>query len=139
MHDGQSAVLIADAATIARLLSEGGLRSSFLRVFHSTSVLDTASPRSDGARDELDDLLDSCHIVACDAALIEHTDNAGLDPDLVHKYRVNFLAKLSRRRVVVLRVAEEVAVALELQVRPACEAAQRRLDEGCHDALRRRV
>ena len=110
MHDGQSAVLIADAATIARLLSEGGLRSSFLRVFHSTSVLDTASPRSDGARDELDDLLDSCHIVACDAALIEHTDNAGLDPDLVHKYRVNFLAKLSRRRVVVLRVVEETGV-----------------------------
>ncbi len=107
MHDGQSAVLIADAATIERLRSEGGLRSSFLRVFHSTSVLDTASPGGDAATNELDDLLESCRLVACDAALIEHTDALGVDSDLAHKYRVNFLAKLSRRRVVVLRIVEE--------------------------------
>lgn len=107
MHDGLSAVLIADATTIERLRSEGGLRTSFLRVFHSTSVLDTASPGGDAARGELDDLLDSYHLVACDAELIEHPDDAGFDPGLVHKYRVNFLAKLSRRRVVLLRVVEE--------------------------------
>jgi hypothetical protein len=107
VHDGQSAVLIADAATIERLRSEGGLRSSFLRVFHSTSVLDTASPGGDAATNELDDLLESCRLVACDAALIEHTDALGVDSDLAHKYRVNFLAKLSRRRVVVLRIVEE--------------------------------
>jgi hypothetical protein len=106
VHDGIATILLADSTAIERLICEGGLRSSFLGFFRSSSVLDTAaSARADAARD-LDRLLATCPLVACDQRLIDPVDDTSPNAAALTKYRVNFLGKLSRRRLMWLAVLE---------------------------------
>ena len=105
MPDGTASILLASAASISRLCAEGGLRSSFFAVFDSTSVLDTADAGDGGS---LDDLLRSRMLVACDRSLLSPIDDGLPDAERRRRYRANFIAKLARRRVLLLAVLDEV-------------------------------
>jgi hypothetical protein len=102
--DGNASILLASATSITRLCAEGGLRPSFFAVFDSTSVLDTADAGDGGS---LDDLLRSRMLVACDRSLLSLIDDALPDADRRSRYRANFIAKLARRRVLLLAVLGE--------------------------------
>jgi hypothetical protein len=104
--DGDASILLADATAIDRLRSEAGLGPSFFEVFASTSVLDTVGGGDAGGFDRL---LGSRSVVACDRRLLDPVDADAADAELLTRYRTNFIAKLTRRRVIVLVVLEDTA------------------------------
>ena len=100
MPNGAASILLASASAIERLRAEGGLQPSFFSVFHSKSVLDTA-----GAG--LDNVLHAHSLVACDRTLVTEIDATSPETVRLNLYRSNFIAKLARRRLLLLVVLED--------------------------------
>lgn len=96
-------ILVADRATLERLVLEGGLRSSFIAIFGGT-LLETAddTPRGDGIG--LDDMLQDRKVVCVDDALLAAIDVAATDRVDQERYRNNFVRKLTARQHVWLSV-----------------------------------
>lgn len=104
--DGSASILLASASAIDRLRLEGGLRASFFAIFRAHSLLDTVG--GDGG---LDHMLASRRLVACDRSLIAPVDDATPDAARLRLYYANFVAKLARRRLLLLVVLDEDATA----------------------------
>lgn len=104
MPDGDASILLADASALDRLSAEAGLSSSFFEAFASTTPLHTVGGGDAGGFDRL---LASRAVVACDRRLVDPVDSAAVDADRLARYRANFIAKLARRRVIVLAVLQD--------------------------------
>ncbi len=107
MPDGSASILLASASAIDRLRLEGGLRASFFAIFRAHSLLDTVGGDGGG----LDYMLASHRLVACDRSLIAPVDDATPDAARLRLYYANFVAKLARRRLLLLVVLNEDATA----------------------------
>jgi len=99
-------VLFAEAAHLHRLMTEGGLRPSFLGVFRGRTVFETVGDAPHAGGMALDVLLREFPLVAIDERLLLPPDPTAPDASEAVKYRDNFLRKIATRRQVRLIVLE---------------------------------
>ncbi len=96
-------VLIAEAADVERILTEGGLRSSFCRMFRGTLV-DTADPTPRGDGQGFDDLLRDCRVVCMDVELLRPLAFDAPNRVERERYRNNLQHKVASRQHIWLAV-----------------------------------